>query len=108
MNQPHHIVHNPHRRSGQVGGLTMPAYKFVEDILEPWLRETKQDKKTSTLKNDAYAAKILIKFFSNCYVSHGKSRNLKIIDGILVSQFRESELARGEIVTGKHNNSKRT
>ena len=73
----------------------MPAYKFVEDILEPWLRETKQDKKLSTLKNDAYAAKILIRFFSGCYISHSKSRNLKMIDGVLVSQFRESELSRG-------------
>jgi len=73
----------------------MPAYKFVEDILEPWLRETKEDKKYSTQVSDSYCANILIPYFKGCYVSSSTSRRMKIIDGVMVKAFREWSIADG-------------
>lgn len=74
----------------------MPAYKFVEDILEPWLRETRQDKKHATQVSDAYCASVLIPYFKGCYVSGSKSRRMKIIDGVMVRGFREWAITNGK------------
>lgn len=67
----------------------MPAYHFIEDILRPWMRETQSEKKRKTLINEAYCAKVLERYFGDCYVSGSSSRRMKIIDGAMVDAFRE-------------------
>lgn len=95
MQQQGEILHNIHRRSGQVGGLAMPAYKFVEDILLPWMRETRHEKKPGTLRNEHYSTKALISFFADSWVSASTSKRRKIIDGAMVTTYREKRKAEG-------------
>ena len=73
----------------------MPAYKFVEDILTPWMRETRHEKKLATLQNEYYSTKALIDYFSDCWVSASTSRRKKIVDGVMIKAYREKRKADG-------------
>jgi integrase len=95
MQQALSTINNLHRRSGRRGGLTMPVYKFIDDILEPWLREDREGKKIGTLRTEAYGTKPLFEFFEGWSVSGSSSKRFKIIDGTQVKAYREWRKSNG-------------
>lgn len=62
----------------------MPEYRLMEDIIYPYMRETKNEKKTSTQKTEACVAKPLEMFFGRMFISE--------ITGAVVRQYRRARI----------------
>lgn len=62
----------------------MPEYRLMDDIIHPYMRETRNEKKLSTQKTEACVAKPLAAFFGGSFVSE--------ITGAIVRQYRRSRI----------------
>ena len=62
----------------------MPEYRLLEDIIYPYMRETKNEKKASTQKTEVCVAKPLEMFFRRMFISE--------ITGAVVRQYRRSRI----------------
>lgn len=62
----------------------MPEYRLMEDIIYPYIRETRNEKKLSTQKTEACNCKPLEQFFGRMFASE--------ITGAVVRQYRRSRI----------------
>lgn len=67
----------------------MPEYRLIEDIIEPYMREKKYEKKATTLKNEAGYCKRLELFFGRDFISD--------IKGSTVHQYRQHRVMVGGV-----------
>lgn len=67
----------------------MPEYRLMDDVIIPYMRETKADKKPSTAKVEASCAKPLSAFFRQMFISE--------ITGAVVRQYRRARIETDEV-----------
>ncbi|MER3357825.1 MAG: tyrosine-type recombinase/integrase [Hoeflea sp. D1-CHI-28] len=73
----------------------MPAYSFVDDILDPYMRECSSEKRISTQKAESSIANRLREFFVRHYISFSDSKMKHAINGSKVREYRERRKEKG-------------